>query len=365
MSGEKSIIAEMRRPVPWGIPSIQGGSGKDDAEDINKAEKQAIKERRCHYNLMEREKTHAVGLALSGGGIRSATLSLGVLIALAKRGLLPQFDYLSTVSGGGYLGSFLTAFLNSPTDRITTAPIGLRSDELPFLHKGGEAEALRHIRHHSKYLASGRLSDRLRMIAAQLYGMVLNGIGVIILASAFVLLEYQVRTGQWFEKLWTLLPTRSTPRGRALANKCLGNADSFTRSALRHMGDRRARAHSRWAKAPTRRRYGARHCGWSYTRSVGLERTRFVSPLDRARSPVAEMETNTACYPRRDPSDLLRVRGRRRTNPKVREAHLRCASAIAAPLFLFGVYLWLYQAAEAPWIVPLAVGRRIRLFLSA
>ena len=49
------------------------------------------------------------GLAFSGGGIRSATFSLGVLQALAEKGLLHQFDYLSTVSGGGYIGSWMAA----------------------------------------------------------------------------------------------------------------------------------------------------------------------------------------------------------------------------------------------------------------
>src|SRR5215207_6761367 len=48
-----------------------------------------------------------VGLALSGGGIRSATFSLGVLQALAANGLLRHIDLLSTVSGGGYIGAFL------------------------------------------------------------------------------------------------------------------------------------------------------------------------------------------------------------------------------------------------------------------
>lgn len=48
-----------------------------------------------------------VGLAFSGGGIRSATFSLGVLQALAKNKLLRSIDFLSTVSGGGYIGSFL------------------------------------------------------------------------------------------------------------------------------------------------------------------------------------------------------------------------------------------------------------------
>src|SRR5579872_6920056 len=51
-----------------------------------------------------------VGLAFSGGGIRSATFNLGIMQALAERGLLHKFDYLSTVSGGGYTGSWLAAF---------------------------------------------------------------------------------------------------------------------------------------------------------------------------------------------------------------------------------------------------------------
>ena len=51
------------------------------------------------------------GLAFSGGGIRSATFNLGVLQALASLGILEKFDYLSTVSGGGYIGSWLAAWL--------------------------------------------------------------------------------------------------------------------------------------------------------------------------------------------------------------------------------------------------------------
>ena len=55
------------------------------------------------------------GLALSGGSIRSATFALGVLQALAKAKLLSRFDYLSTVSGGGYLGSLFTSLFEGPT----------------------------------------------------------------------------------------------------------------------------------------------------------------------------------------------------------------------------------------------------------
>lgn len=54
-----------------------------------------------------------VGLCLSGGGIRSAIFCLGFIQALFRNGLLKRIDYLSTVSGGGYLGSCLTALLSS------------------------------------------------------------------------------------------------------------------------------------------------------------------------------------------------------------------------------------------------------------
>jgi hypothetical protein len=49
-------------------------------------------------------------LCLSGGGIRSACFGLGVLQALARRHLLGKFHYLSTVSGGGYIGGWLSAW---------------------------------------------------------------------------------------------------------------------------------------------------------------------------------------------------------------------------------------------------------------
>ena len=69
-----------------------------------------------------RKSVHALGrpgqsaLCLSGGGIRSAAFCLGVLQGLARRGLLSQFHYLSTVSGGGYIGSWLTAWAHRARD---------------------------------------------------------------------------------------------------------------------------------------------------------------------------------------------------------------------------------------------------------
>jgi hypothetical protein len=49
------------------------------------------------------------GLALSGGGLRSALFSVGVLKSLYDRGALQQVDIVSTVSGGGYTAYWLFA----------------------------------------------------------------------------------------------------------------------------------------------------------------------------------------------------------------------------------------------------------------
>jgi hypothetical protein len=49
-------------------------------------------------------------LCLSGGGVRSGSFGLGVIQGLARAGVLGKFDYLSTVSGGGYIGGWLTAW---------------------------------------------------------------------------------------------------------------------------------------------------------------------------------------------------------------------------------------------------------------
>jgi Patatin-like phospholipase len=60
-------------------------------------------------------------LCLSGGGIRSATFGLGVIQGLARKNLLDKFDYLSTVSGGGYIGGWVTAWIHRAGGMQTVA----------------------------------------------------------------------------------------------------------------------------------------------------------------------------------------------------------------------------------------------------
>ena len=74
----------------------------------------------------ELNKLNSAALCLSGGGIRSASFALGIIQAFAVHPraagvgpgvkkpedcLLARFHYLSTVSGGGYIGSWLSAWV--------------------------------------------------------------------------------------------------------------------------------------------------------------------------------------------------------------------------------------------------------------
>jgi len=67
------------------------------------------------------------GLALSGGGIRSATFCFGLLKALAQQGLLARFDLLSTVSGGGYIGALLGKLYQQAAATGTPQPLQVQA----------------------------------------------------------------------------------------------------------------------------------------------------------------------------------------------------------------------------------------------
>jgi hypothetical protein len=105
-----------------------------------------------------------LGLALSGGGIRSATFNLGILQVLAWTRLLRFVDYLSTVSGGGYIGSCITSMFASPLK------------DFPFDHKQGQKEGaiFRHLRNNAEYLAPRGAVDYLRIPVTVIRGMVVN-----------------------------------------------------------------------------------------------------------------------------------------------------------------------------------------------
>lgn len=135
-----------------------------------------------------------IGLAFSGGGIRSATFNLGVLQALNSLGIFKCVDYLSTVSGGGYIGSCVSA-LYASIDKETQEGVPSNNDDslndknndiknhdnnnitiFPFEHTQGERESavFRYLRNHANYLAPDGFIDALRIPVILLRGIIVN-----------------------------------------------------------------------------------------------------------------------------------------------------------------------------------------------
>ncbi|MFZ1642238.1 MAG: patatin-like phospholipase family protein [Candidatus Contendobacter sp.] len=112
-------------------------------------------------------------LCLSGGGIRSATFNLGVIQALAKFELLSKFDYLSTVSGGGYIGGWLTAWAYHEEGGIKKVEEKLAQKQ----PEQEEPEPVRHLRQYTNYMTPrlGLLSvDTWTLLATYLRNLLLN-----------------------------------------------------------------------------------------------------------------------------------------------------------------------------------------------
>ena len=87
-------------------------------------------------HVLKQEGDPLVGLALSGGGIRSATFGLGVLQALQTIGLFKHLDYVSTVSGGGYIGGWLQAALSNNNREPGALSMDAEPDRLRGVNNG-------------------------------------------------------------------------------------------------------------------------------------------------------------------------------------------------------------------------------------
>ena len=114
-------------------------------------------------------------LCISGGGIRSATFGLGILQGLARCGLLEKFDYLSTVSGGGYIGSWLSAWIKNNPQGMQGVVTELKRPADSTLDP--EPRPIRYLREFSNYLAprSGLTSvDFWTLIVTFIRNMFLN-----------------------------------------------------------------------------------------------------------------------------------------------------------------------------------------------
>ncbi|HEY5305118.1 MAG TPA: patatin-like phospholipase family protein [Pseudolabrys sp.] len=145
-------------------------------------ERRAIRERRSQASREALDINDLSALCLSGGGIRSAAFGLGVLQSLAARGILSQFDYLSTVSGGGYIGGWLTAWIRR--EGADKAFAGL-AEPAP-----SQNSPITYLRRYSRYLTphSGLLSaDSLTVVSLFARNLLLNWTIIVPLFIALVL----------------------------------------------------------------------------------------------------------------------------------------------------------------------------------
>jgi hypothetical protein len=129
-------------------------------------------------------------LCISGGGIRSATFGLGVLQGLARCGLLDKFHYQSTVSGGGYIGSWLSAWINRAGLTSVTTQLAHQSEQT---RPNPEPLEIQNLRSYSNYL-SPRLgffsADSWTLVGTYLRNLLLNWCVIIPLLAAFLALPW-------------------------------------------------------------------------------------------------------------------------------------------------------------------------------
>src|SRR5947209_4016581 len=142
---------------------------------------------------MDKQEAPLSALCISGGGIRSATFALGIVQGLAEKGLLGRFDYLSTVSGGGYLGGWLTAWKLRAGGIDKVQPKLCTTTEIPE----HEPDPVQHLREYNNYL-SPKLgffsSDTWTLVATVTRNMFLNWL-VLVPLLAFITLEAWVTGG--------------------------------------------------------------------------------------------------------------------------------------------------------------------------
>lgn len=149
------------------------------------------------HNLQKDNKGRSA-LCLSGGGIRSATFCLGVIQGMARKNLLDKFDYLSTVSGGGYIGGWLTAWIkrNGSDEVYTKLELyekvkGNTADNPDKLKTAPEPKEITHLRAYSNLLTPkvGLLSvDTWTLIAIYLRNLFLNWLVLVPFVLAVLLI---------------------------------------------------------------------------------------------------------------------------------------------------------------------------------
>ena len=162
----------------------------------------AVPDQNKIYEAIHRLPQGRSALCLSGGGIRSATFALGLIQTLAglrlqesglpERKLLEQFDYLSTVSGGGYIGSWLSAWIYREAKTANGCTLALKNimdavTKKTVTKKTGnslesDADQITFLRRYRNYLSpnwSAFSADTWTLIATYLRNLFLNWLVIV------------------------------------------------------------------------------------------------------------------------------------------------------------------------------------------
>jgi hypothetical protein len=176
-----------------------GGAGELIDQELSLLEKK----RNSEDNDTNVDRHNLKGIALSGGGIRSASFCLGVLQVLAHENKLKHFEYLSTVSGGGYIGGSLSWLWSGiwkqkkphNEKRPCTREFGTGSDDFPYgcgernsdAHdpdmNRDQASMMRHLRQHGEYLVPGKGIGHLSFLSVVLRSITMGFVTMTVLAS--------------------------------------------------------------------------------------------------------------------------------------------------------------------------------------
>ncbi|UTA48163.1 patatin-like phospholipase family protein [Simiduia sp. 21SJ11W-1] len=144
-------------------------------EQVQAAEQGWLAERRSKAGVDASKPV--LGLAFSGGGIRSACFHLGVLQALQASGKLREVDYLSSVSGGGYIGACFQWLKHFASDA---------NNETLFSQPAGNDSVLDWLRAHGKFLIDGKSVSSITLASGLLASTLFNLLIVVPLLLAIV-----------------------------------------------------------------------------------------------------------------------------------------------------------------------------------
>lgn len=252
----RAIVEELNRLATNQERETDRGDKDADQRSGKNEERDWVRNRKDFYCLLGQLRSAAI--CCSGGGIRSATFCLGIIQALAKNRLTPlppqprtppdpdksgtpefieaeanqsqlsRFHYLSTVSGGGYIGSWLSAWRSRDDFPTVWQNLSSRPDGADV-----QPPEISWLRAYSNYLTPrvGLLSaDTWTDIAITLRNLLLNWLVIIpAIAVVLVVLKFAITFAVQVARLdgiWWLAHVAAALLGVA----CLVTAQAFTTS---------------------------------------------------------------------------------------------------------------------------------------